>query len=289
MAPLPPALPLTTIDVEQLTTTKAFTILHKDGLDTTLPVLHVNGLDDDDDDDSIDDDDDDDEDDDSTASRLTTIRRNFRNNESSVFEHQRLSKSTDQLAPIILQQGSNRLRSITRDYSKSQSNLVKKWSHHEYSYKSNSIHMSTEDFNQLLSSKLKKIQQQEEEEQRRQTAKANQVRHPRPFFTTVKSGEFLMPPPEVAVLLGIAPGVMTNSSDSDDVDAIMHCRSKIRQHLVSLNRKPEVRHHIHNSKCRPAVKALPDFILGGPTSIPPLENVTRKKYDRFRKDPQLQT
>ncbi|XP_016837407.1 radial spoke head protein 3 homolog A isoform X1 [Nasonia vitripennis] len=248
---LAPAAPHDHVDLE-LSTAKAFTILQKDGLDSSLPLLHVNG--DDGAADEEEDDEDEDEDDDSVASRLTMINRNFRNNESSVFARRQLSRSNDQLASSL---PCSRL--LTRGYSKSNGHLNERVKPAAQRCNLNSMHLSTEDFNEALSQKLRRIQEQElEDEQRRQAVRANYVQHPRPFITTVKTGEFLMPPPEVAVLLGIAPNLGSNNSDIDDIDG--YCsRTKFRQQLVSLNRKPEVRHQMHNSRCPMALKATEDF------------------------------
>ncbi|KAK0160596.1 hypothetical protein PV328_007990 [Microctonus aethiopoides] len=91
--------------------------------------------------------------------------------------------------------------------------------------------------------------------------KKQQIPLKKPFITTVKKGEFLKPPPEVAAMLGI-----TSSGDwiGQDIDSsnINHqtslSRSKFRP-LVSFNRRPEVRHNSHNARCQAALKATVDF------------------------------
>ena len=68
-----------------------------------------------------------------------------------------------------------------------------------------------------------------------------------------------MPPPEVAALLGITPscGYGNVLSESNDETDFYH-RTRFR-HLVSLNKRPEIRHNSHNARCPAALKATEDF------------------------------
>ncbi|XP_076246930.1 radial spoke head protein 3 isoform X2 [Calliopsis andreniformis] len=202
----------------------AFTILQKDGLDTNLPLLHGN--------------------EDEEIIRLENMK-------NGLFHRKRLSKSNDHLVQASLQSNQvNPLKKKTRSRSQDSLRFLDK-----VPAIKPSITLSTEDFNEVLNAKLKKIQDQEKEEQRK-SGKRNQSFHKKPFITTVKTGEFLMPPPEVAALLGIAP----STNDNDETDSCP-LRSRFRS-LVSLARKPEVRHNSHNARCPVALKATVDFTLG---------------------------
>lgn len=202
----------------------AFTILQKDGLDYNLPLLHVNG-----------------------DHHLVQVE----NAKNGLLSRKRLSRSNDHLVQASLQSHqANPLKKKTR--SRSQDNLG---SVDKVPAIKPSITLSTEDFNEVLNAKLKKIQEQEKEEQRK-SGRRNQIFRKKPFITTVKTGEFLMPPPEVAALLGISP----NANENDETDSCP-LRTRFRS-LVSLAKKPEVRHSSHNARCPVALKATVDFTLG---------------------------
>ncbi|XP_067214611.1 radial spoke head protein 3 homolog isoform X2 [Linepithema humile] len=208
----------------------AFTILQKDGLDSSLPLLHVN------------------EDDEINALRLTNLE-NMKNNFCSC---KRISKSNEHLVLASLQ--SNQVNPLRKKYqSKSQDSLN---SEERPSTAKPSIILSTENFNEVLHAKLKKIQEQAEAEQGRKLLKKSISPQKKPFITTVKTGEFLMPPPEVAALLGIAP----SGNDEETADGCL-LKSRFRP-LVTLFKRPEVRHNSHNARCPTALKATVDFSLG---------------------------
>lgn len=203
----------------------AFTILQRDALDSSLPLLHVNG--------------------DMNGSDAAR----FEHCNNNLFERKRLSRSNDHLVQASLQ--SNQANPLQKK-SRSRSQDSARSSEKVPAIKP-SITLSTEDFNEVLNAKLKRIQDQEKEEQRR-SARRGQSCRKKPFITTVKTGEFLMPPPEVAALLGIGPG------EPDEPEACP-LRSRFKS-LVSLARKPEVRHSSHNARCPAALKATVDFTLG---------------------------
>lgn len=209
----------------------AFTILQKDGLDSSLPLLHIN------------------ENDGMNAPRLTNLKNMKNTMKNDLYNRRRISKSNEHLVLASLQ--SNQANPLkNRNHSKSQDSL-----NEERPIKP-SIILSTEDFNEVLNAKLKKIQEQVEAEQGRKSPKKSIPPQKKPFITTVKTGEFLMPPPEVAALLGIA----TNGNDEEMVDG---CPLKSRfKPLVSLAKRPEVRHSSHNARCPAALKATVDFSLG---------------------------
>ncbi|XP_066596763.1 radial spoke head protein 3 homolog A [Prorops nasuta] len=209
----------------------AFTIIQRDGLDCSLPLLHIDG------------------DDDLEDSTIKT--ENAKNN---FYSRRRISKSNDHLLVASLQ--SNQINPLEKKaYSRSHENLKE----NDKSYHSkSSMSLSTENFNEVLNAKLRRIQEQEEISQGRKVIKKSSVLSERkPFITTVKTGEFLMPPPEVAALLGIT----VPSADTDDTDSCV-LRSRFKP-LVSLGgKRPEVRHSIHNARCQVALKATIDFSLG---------------------------
>lgn len=211
----------------------AFTILQKDGLDSSLPLLHIN------------------EDDEINAPRLTNLRNMKNVVKNNLYNCKRISKSNEHLVLASLQ--SNQANPLRKKHqSRSQDSLNEE----RPPIIKPSITLSTKDFNEVLNAKLKRIQEQTEIEQDRRSPKKSVSPHKKPFITTVRSGEFLMPPPEVAALLGIAP----SGNDEDSADG---CPVKGRfKPLVSLAKRPEVRHNSHNARCPAALKATVDFSLG---------------------------
>ncbi|XP_018300344.1 radial spoke head protein 3 homolog A isoform X1 [Mycetomoellerius zeteki] len=214
----------------------AFTILQKDGLDSSLPLLHVN------------------EDDEMNASQLINLENMKNAIKNNLCNRRRISKSNEHLVLASLQ--SNQANPLKkRHQSRSQDSLT--LVEDRPPTVKPSIVLSTEDFNEVLNAKLKKIQEQAEAEQGRKSPKKSILPQKKPFITTVKTGEFLMPPPEVAALLGIAP------SGKDEEEAADGCPLKSRfKSLVSLAKRPEVRHNSHNARCPAALKATVDFSLG---------------------------
>lgn len=227
---LPPTLNGDLFDLEKKNP-PAFTILQKDGLDTNLPLLRLNNS--------------------SETSRSETDR--LENAKNNLCDRKRISRSNDHLIQANLQSNQvNPLKRETRSRSQDSARSADK-----VPTIKPSITLSTEDFNEVLNAKLKKLQEQEKEkEEQRKGAKKTHAARKKPFITTVKTGEFLLPPPEVASLLGIT----TNSNDNDDID---NCplRSKFKT-LASLAKKPEVRHSSHIARCPTALKATVDFTLG---------------------------
>ncbi|OAD60490.1 Radial spoke head protein 3 like protein [Eufriesea mexicana] len=209
----------------------AFTILQKDGLDSNVPLLRLNN---------------------SSETSRSEID-GFENVKNKLLDRKRISRSNDHLIQANLQSNQvNPLKRETRSRSQDSARSADK-----VPTIKPSMTLSTEDFNEVLNAKLKKLQEHEKEkEKQRKSAKKSHVPRKKPFVTTVKTGEFLMPPPEVATLLGIA----TNTNDNDCID---NCplRSKFKT-LASLAKKPEVRHSSHIARCPAALKATVDFTLG---------------------------
>ncbi|XP_051176732.1 radial spoke head protein 3 homolog B isoform X2 [Leptopilina boulardi] len=234
----------------------AFRILQKDNLESSLPILQLDLDDDDDDYHHNNNDDDDNVNFERASARTMTLSQNNKNNFQT---RRRISKSNDHLVLASLQSHqTNPLR--IRQQSKSHGNLQ---NDDNIEPRKSSMILSTEDFNEVLNAKLRRIQEQEEGElskrSSRRTQSSDQVIHPKPFFTTVKTGEFLMPPPEVAALLGITPHIVYGNPfpEINDETDFFH-RTRFR-HLASINKKPEVRHSSHNARCQAALKATEDF------------------------------
>lgn len=241
----------------------AFTILRKEGLAMTLPMLHINhanGVGDED------------------TRENGTARMTPRNGDaagarkSDLCTRRRISRSNDHLVLASLQgHQTNPLRK--KPQSKSHDDLVENSDENRrraevfsnnVNGKSVAMTLSTEDFNEVLNAKLRKIQEREDEVANggRKGCKKSLNFGRKPFITTVKSGEFLMPPPEVAALLGMAPngawiGVVGDQQDGNENEA-GPTRSRFRS-LLSLGRRPEVRHSSHNARCQAALKATVDF------------------------------
>lgn len=200
----------------------AFTILQKDGLDSSLPLLHA-------------------EDDMELEIGGKIIAKNL-------YNQKHFSRSNDHLALASLQH--HQSNPLKTKHSKSQGNLNRD----KPDGKAPMI-LSTEDFNEVLNAKLRKVQEEEDHGRAKKlySGNNNSFVTRKPFITTVKTGEFLMPPPEVASLLGIT---LTNPIGGDDTSP----RSKFRP-LVSIGKRPEVKHQSHNSRCHAALKATTDFSL----------------------------
>lgn len=213
----------------------AFTILQKDGLDSSLPLLHVN------------------EDDEMNTSQLTNLENMKNAMKNNLCNRRRISKSNEHLVLASLQ--SNQVNPLKKKHQSKSQDSLELAEERPLTVKP-SIVLSTEDFNEVLNAKLKKIQEQAEAEQGRKSPKKSILPQKKPFITTVKTGEFLMPPPEVAALLGIAPS-------GNEEEAADGCLLKSRfKSLVSLTKRPEVRHSSHNARCPAALKATVDFSLG---------------------------
>ncbi|XP_047352168.1 uncharacterized protein LOC124950058 isoform X3 [Vespa velutina] len=242
----------------------AFTILQRDGLDSSLPLLHVN-----------------DDEETYSVSKLTRVE----NVKNDLYARRRLCKSNEHLLLASLQcNQANPLRK--KQYTKSQNDLEdeekrrrrenkeENVENEEKKGQRTSIPLSTEDFNEVLNAKLRKIQEDEESMQKYRDSRKNESnsqQRRKPFITTVKCGEFLMPPPEVAALLGIGPITNTQDIVGRTIGGIPQgevidnwqgpSRSKLRP-LVSFGKKPEVRHSKHKARCQAAaLKATVDFAL----------------------------
>ncbi|KAL0133046.1 hypothetical protein PUN28_000650 [Cardiocondyla obscurior] len=236
----------------------AFTILQKDGLDSSLPLLHAN------------------EDDEMNSSRLTHLENMKNTIRNDLCNRRRISRSNEHLVLANLQ--SNQINPLKkRHQSRSHDNLEIA----EEKPSKASIVLSTEDFNEILNAKLKKIQEQTETEQGRRSPKKSIPPQKKPFITTVKTGEFLMPPPEVAALLGIAP-----SKNEEEIADGCPLRYRFKS-LVSLTKRPEVRHSSHNARCPAALKATVDFSLGmmNATTIATASTLSEQARRFKRSDP----
>ncbi|XP_012267410.2 radial spoke head protein 3 homolog B isoform X2 [Athalia rosae] len=206
----------------------AFTILQKDGLDSSLPMLHT--------------------DDDMEFELDSKILS------KNLYNQKHFSRSNDHLVLASLQ--NHQSNPLKTKYSKSQGNLNRD----KPEIKAPMI-LSTEDFTEVLNAKLRKVQEDEDHGKTKKSYPGNNYGFisKKPFITTVKTGEFLLPPPEVACLLGIS--FSNNSNGTDDTSP----RAKFKP-LTSLSKRPEVKHQSHHSRCQAALKATTDFSTSLATS-----------------------
>ncbi|XP_043491892.1 radial spoke head protein 3 homolog isoform X1 [Polistes fuscatus] len=244
-----------------------FTIVQRDSLGSSLPLVHVN-----------------DDEETNSGSKLTTTR--VENVKNDLYARRRICKSNEHLFLASLQ--GNQINPLGRkQHAKSQDSLEEEDKRRRKenvieNVERTSIHLSTEDFNEVLNAKLRKIQEDEESLQKCRDSKRNELvsqGRRKPFITTVKCGEFLMPPPEVAALLGIGPitntpdlgggggtigGGISQNEESDNWQG--PSRSRLKP-LVSFGKKPEVRHSKHKARCQAAaIKATVNFALDKKTN-----------------------
>ncbi|KAI4480582.1 hypothetical protein M0804_010135 [Polistes exclamans] len=243
-----------------------FTIVQRDSLESRLPLVHVN-----------------DDEETHSASKLTITR--VENVKNDLYARRRICKSNEHLFLASLQ--GNQINPLGRkQHAKSQNSLEDEDKRRRKdnvieNVERTSIHLSTEDFNEVLNAKLRKIQEDEESLQKCRDSKRNESifqGRRKPFITTVKCGEFLMPPPEVGALLGIGPitntpaviaggtigGGISQNEETDNWQG--PSRSRLKP-LVSFGKKPEVRHSKHKARCQAAaaaaaaIKATVNFAL----------------------------
>lgn len=226
----------------------ALTILQRDGLDSSLPLLHVN------------------EEDEMIGpgpgpgppSNLGNNAKRDVTRNDDLYGRRRISRSNEHLVLASLQANQVNPLRTKQGLSKSQDCLDDEGKAGLSARPS--LVLSTEDFNEVLNAKLRRIQEQTEAYRGRRSPK-KALSQRKPFITTVKTGEFLLPPPEVAALLGIAPtGANNNDEGATAADGICPLRSRFEPLVAS--RRPEVRHSSHNARCPAALKATVDFSLG---------------------------
>ncbi|XP_034950529.1 radial spoke head protein 3 homolog [Chelonus insularis] len=242
----------------------AFTIIQRDHHETSLPILHINHINEENDNNNV-----------KNNKNLIQVK----NEKNTLFSHKRISKSNDHLVLASLQNHQiNPLKK--KQYSKSHERLEDEKKSRGDSANKLPINLSTENFNQVLTAKLKDVQENEKKDPTKMYSKKKLSFQKKPFITTVKSGEFLMPPPEIAALLGMAPNGDWIGYDPEDVHEGIP-RSKFRP-LVSLNRRPEVRHNSHNARCPTALKATVDFAVNVVNS-PAVTASTLANEERLRR------
>lgn len=146
----------------------AFRILQKDNLESSLPILQLDLDDDDDDYHHNNNDDDDNVNFERASARTMTLSQNNKNNFQT---RRRISKSNDHLVLASLQSHqTNPLR--IRQQSKSHGNLQ---NDDNIEPRKSSMILSTEDFNEVLNAKLRRIQEQEEGELSKRSSRRTQV------------------------------------------------------------------------------------------------------------------
>ncbi|KAK0174527.1 hypothetical protein PV327_010287 [Microctonus hyperodae] len=233
----------------------AFTIIPRDNFGTTLPILHLNNF-------TNDDNHNENENSQILSTKLINNEKNY------LYSHKRISKSNDHLLLASLQSNQTNPLKKNNKQCKSHDQLNSNEKNFSLPKTKSPMNLSTENFNNILTAKLKKIQEKElinnnnQDEQLNKVEKKQQTPLKKPFITTVKKGEFLMPPPEVAAILGMTRSGdwMGQTIDSSNNNHHPLPRSKFRP-LFSFNRRPEVRHSSHNARCQAALKATVDFAV----------------------------
>nr|CAI5852046.1 unnamed protein product [Callosobruchus analis] len=130
-------------------------------------------------------------------------------------------------------------KSLRRKFSSSHGNLVKS--------KLEEFKLQLENkFTKTLDFKLRKLQK-DEKLQNKKNVELTLSR--KPFVTTVKKGEFLEPPPEIASLIGIKVESPPSKKDTKEIKKLYAFASQPRV----LNRP--VAHALHVSRCDAAAKA----------------------------------
>ncbi|XP_044597291.1 radial spoke head protein 3 homolog isoform X2 [Cotesia glomerata] len=249
----------------------AFTIIHRDHLDSTLPILHINNFN------SDDNDNDNYNNEDCKYNNKKSYLAEIKNEKNNFLSRKRISKSNDHLVLANLQ--NNQVNPLKKkQVAKSHDQLVNNDDKKPNDLSSGLIgnklpmNLTTEDFSEVLTDKFKDNDRQlvSSSKSSNKTVNCNnnnnninvinnnkQSPQKKPFITTVKTGEFLLPPPEVASLLGMAPNGSWIGHDLDDTHEGLP-RSRFRP-FVFRGKRPEVRHSSHNARCPAALKATVDF------------------------------
>ncbi|CAD6208306.1 GSCOCG00003315001-RA-CDS [Cotesia congregata] len=231
----------------------AFMIIHRDHLDSTLPILHINNFN------SDDNDNDNYNNEDCKYNNKKSYLAEIKNEKNNFLSRKRISKSNDHLVLANLQ--NNQVNPLKKkQVAKSHDQLVNNDDKKPNDLSSGLIgnklpmNLTTEDFSEVLTDKFK-----DNDRQLISSSKSSNKTSPqkKPFITTVKTGEFLLPPPEVASLLGMAPNGSWIGHDLDDTHEGLP-RSRFRP-FVFRGKRPEVRHSSHNARCPAALKATVDF------------------------------
>ncbi|CAG5108380.1 Similar to RSPH3: Radial spoke head protein 3 homolog (Homo sapiens) [Cotesia congregata] len=253
----------------------AFMIIHRDHLDSTLPILHINNFN------SDDNDNDNYNNEDCKYNNKKSYLAEIKNEKNNFLSRKRISKSNDHLVLANLQ--NNQVNPLKKkQVAKSHDQLVNNDDKKPNDLSSGLIgnklpmNLTTEDFSEVLTDKFKDNDRQliSSSKSSNKTVNCNnnnnnnnninvinnnnkQSPQKKPFITTVKTGEFLLPPPEVASLLGMAPNGSWIGHDLDDTHEGLP-RSRFRP-FVFRGKRPEVRHSSHNARCPAALKATVDF------------------------------
>ncbi|XP_074102305.1 radial spoke head protein 3 isoform X2 [Cotesia typhae] len=257
----------------------AFTIIHRDHLDSTLPILHINNFN------SDDNDNDNYNNEDCKFNNKKSYLAEIKNEKNNFLSRKRISKSNDHLVLANLQ--NNQVNPLKKkQVAKSHDQLVNSDDKKPNDLSSSGLignklamSLTTEDFSDVLTDKFNRMQDNDRQlvsssKSSNKTVNCNnnninlinnnnnnnnnkQSPQKKPFITTVKTGEFLLPPPEVASLLGMAPNGSWIGHDLDDIHEGLP-RSRFRP-FVFRGKRPEIRHSSHNARCPAALKATVDF------------------------------
>ncbi|XP_050517950.1 radial spoke head protein 3 homolog B-like isoform X4 [Diabrotica virgifera virgifera] len=121
----------------------------------------------------------------------------------------RISKTVEDAKPKLTEKPSGLLNSSNENTVKVRKNLSS--SHGNLCHNNSTVQMKLEDlennlelenFNKILDSKLKRLQKNENKQQQK-SSYSDPPTSRKPFVTTVKKGQFLEPPPEIALLMGV--------------------------------------------------------------------------------------
>ncbi|XP_057326636.1 radial spoke head protein 3 homolog isoform X2 [Microplitis mediator] len=248
----------------------AFTIIQRDHLDSTLPILHINNFNSSDDNDNY-------NNEDYNYNNKKNNLSKIKNENNDFLSRKRISKSNDHLVLANLQNNQvnplkKKQHTRSHDHLTNGDDKIKILNDDSSSLliggNKLAMNLSTEDFNEVLTAKLKKMQDNDRQLSSSKSSNKNnnnnnnsnnkqQSPQKKPFITTVKTGEFLMPPPEVASLLGMSPNGSWIGHDLDDTHEGLP-RSRFRP-FIFRGKRPEVRHSSHNARCPAALKATVDF------------------------------
>ncbi|CAG9840937.1 unnamed protein product [Diabrotica balteata] len=141
---------------------------------------------------------------------LKPFDQSVQKNKPNLIVHpiRRISKTVEDAKQKVTEKPNGLLSSSNENTVKVRKNLSS--SHGNLCHNNSTVQMKLEDlenqlelenFNKILDSKLKRLQKNENKQQKPSYSDPPTSR--KPFVTTVKKGQFLEPPPEIALLMGV--------------------------------------------------------------------------------------
>ncbi|XP_072398575.1 uncharacterized protein [Diabrotica undecimpunctata] len=141
---------------------------------------------------------------------LKPFDQSVQKNKPNLIVHpiRRISKTVEDAKQKVTERPTGLLSSSNENTVKVRKNLSS--SHGNLCHNNSTVQMKLEDlgnqlelenFNKILDSKLKRLQKNENKQQKPSYSDPPTSR--KPFVTTVKKGQFLEPPPEIALLMGV--------------------------------------------------------------------------------------